>query len=286
MTFSTLNSPQAGSFAVVDEAARVNSPGAAFTIGATAGAPQQQWSNFDLVQFEAGGGTISNIPTVPSLTITETQTQYGNTNRNVMAAAFFTAAPNVSGSYAWTGGNNGNWDLSTTGNWSGSGTVYADSSSVTFSDGASNPNPITIASGGVQPATVTFSNTATSYLFQNGPIAGPAFVTLNGPGMATFNNNNTYTGNTTINAGTLVASSNLPLGSGLLSMAGGTANFTGTAPSIGGLSGASPIVLGNTINGATSLTIGSVPYNTTYSGAISQVGSGASSLTMAGTNSR
>ena len=60
---------------------------------------------------------------------------------------------------------------------------------------------IVIASGGVQPGSVTFTNTTTAYSFTGGAISGSATVTLSGTGSVTFLNANTYSGGTDILAG-------------------------------------------------------------------------------------
>ena len=162
------------------------------------------------------GAVVQNIQS-SSVTFTESAGGLANVHWT-MAGAVFTPAVGLTTNYTWTGGTNGNWDLSTSGNWSGSGTVYTDNSAVTFVDGAANPYPITIAAGGVQPQTITFSNSATNYLFQGGPIYGFASVTLNGSGTVTLNNSNSYYGGTTINAGTLVSGNNSALGTALVTV--------------------------------------------------------------------
>ena len=111
----------------------------------------------------------------------------------------------------WTGATNGTWSLaSSDANWSGP-TTYSDNTGVTFSDSGANHN-ITIASGGVQPASVTFINNTTSYTLSGGPIGGPASVTLSGSGIVAFANSNTYSGGTTIGGGILNVNADAALG--------------------------------------------------------------------------
>ena len=84
----------------------------------------------------------------------------------------------------------------------------------------------------VNPASVTFSNSgAVSYtLTGSNGIAGSASVTVNGGGLVTFQNNNSYTGPTTITAGTLAIG-----GAGVL----GGGNYAGAISNAGLLNYAS-----------------------------------------------
>jgi fibronectin-binding autotransporter adhesin len=106
-----------------------------------------------------------------------------------------------------------------------------------------------------------------------------------GNGTLTLGVDNSYTGGTTVNGGTLVAASNAALSSGpvVLSPSSITATlaFTSPAPSIGSLassgSGLTNIVLGNAtaLASSTLLTVGADNASTTFSGAISDLISGA-----------
>jgi fibronectin-binding autotransporter adhesin len=155
------------------------------------------------------GALVSNI-TTSSLTVQEAAGGTPGSGIFVMSAAVFTPAPVLN----WSGATNGKWSLSGSDqNWTGTATFFSNGSPVTFSDTGANTNPITIISGGVQPASVTFlSNTAT-YSFTGGAISGTASVTLNGTGLVTLSNSNTYTGATTISAGTLQIGNGANLGS-------------------------------------------------------------------------
>ncbi len=115
-------------------------------------------------------------------------------------AVFTPLAP----SFTWSGSTNNSWSLAgSDANWTGLGTAYADGSPVTFSDSGTHTNPINIASGGVQPSGVIFTNNSTLYSFTGGAISGSAAVSLGGSGMVTFDNANSYSGATTIGGGTL-----------------------------------------------------------------------------------
>ncbi len=162
----------------------------------------------------------------------------------------------------WTGTTNNSWDASTL-NWrsGASGSVYSNGSDVVFPDPAANTN-IAITGTGVSPSSVTFTNNATAYSFSGGAIAGPAAVVLSGTGRVTFLNANSYTGATTISAGTLQLGNGAAGNDGALATSG--INNNGTlvyAPNL-------PQTAGYPISG---------------SGGLSLVGPG--SLTLAASNS-
>ena len=141
-------------------------------------------------------GAIDTNLVSPSETLTASTTA---TLRFSMATVAF--APKSAGT--WTGATNGTWDFSTS-NWTGGN--YTDGTPVLFTDaGAANTN-ITIPAT-VHPGTVWFGNQATTYTFAGaGGIAGTADVVVSGSGGVTFNTSNSYSGGTTIGAGTFTAS--------------------------------------------------------------------------------
>jgi autotransporter-associated beta strand protein len=125
----------------------------------------------------------------------------------------------------FTGSTDGNWDASTTNFTAGSGAVaYSDAThdNVTFDDsvanGGHNTGQFTIAvqSGGVSPTPVTVSGT-TNYTFNGGSIGGASTLAKSGSSTLVLNNNNTYSGNTTVTGGTLEVgpAGSLPSGNNL-----------------------------------------------------------------------
>ena len=74
---------------------------------------------------------------------------------------------------------------------------------------------------------MTFTNTtAHNYVFSGtGGIAGTSTLTLNGTGSVTFQNANTYSGNTTVNSGTLILGTGGSIASPNLNVAGGIVNI-------------------------------------------------------------
>ena len=207
-------------------------------------------------------------------------------------------------------GTTGVWDSTSasppapTANWSGASTTYTDAEAVTFDNTGTNTN-IAIQSGGVAPYSVTFDNSSVAYTFTDADgangITGAATVTLSASaGSITFNSSNSYTGATTITAGTLrinnanalqnstvtvnVNSSPSPA-TGLVFGSGvGTFN-------LGGLAGSGNVALSDTTSPASlpvSLVVGSNNANTTYSGVLGGAGSltktGSGVLSLSGVN--
>ena len=109
-------------------------------------------------------------------------------------------------SLVWKG-NTGNptfWDLNTTQNWDNAGNPdkFFDGDSVTFDDTAASFT-VAIQGGSVSPGSVTFNNSANAYTITGGSINGVATLTKNGSNTVILASNNTYSGATTINAGTI-----------------------------------------------------------------------------------
>lgn len=102
--------------------------------------------------------------------------------------------------------------------------------------------------------------------------------------------NNTYTGNTLISSGALALGSPLALQDSTLNTSGrGTVAFGAlTAATIGGLTGTGSLALANTNSNPVALSVGNNNASTTYSGALSGLGSltkiGSGELTLAGAN--
>ena len=113
----------------------------------------------------------------------------------------------------------------------------------------------------VTPASVTFNNNgATPYTLQGSKgIAGSASLTKLGSQTLQISNPNTYTGATTVTAGTLKlgAAEVLPdgIGTGNVTV-DGTLDLNGFSETINGLSGAVSGVVDNTAVGSATLTVG------------------------------
>ncbi len=130
----------------------------------------------------------------------------------------------------WTGATSGDWDT-TTKNWklitAGTDTQYEENDTVLFNDSATGTTSVSIASD-VNPASVAFNNSTLDYtLGGTAGIAGAAVVNKSGSGRLTINNPNSYSGGTTLAAGRLVLGNAGALGSGAVSLNGGTLDLNG-----------------------------------------------------------
>jgi autotransporter-associated beta strand protein len=120
----------------------------------------------------------------------------------------FTASPGAAPKLTWNvPGGSGAWDTSST-NWSGDAVTFSTGDAVTFADG--NQGTVTIPSGGVQPSNTTVANTTGTYTIGSSGaigIAGAGTITKTGAGTLVLTSQNTFSGGTTINAGTLISAS-------------------------------------------------------------------------------
>jgi autotransporter-associated beta strand protein len=217
------------------------------------------WANgiYDLVGYTTLAGTgfsDFSLGTVPGLSGRQAASLI-----NVAGATSYIAldVTGVAGSIVWTGNNNGNWTTTVqlpSKNWTinSSPTDFVAGDNVLFDDTAAGTTNVSITDATVAPTTVIFNNSSTGKTYTiSGPgaITGSTGVTLNGTGAVTISTSNSYTGGTTVNAGTLTLSGNNTsttggtvlnsgtlninnanaLGSGTLTIAGGTVDTTAGA---------------------------------------------------------
>ncbi len=138
----------------------------------------------------------------------------------------------------WTGALNSNWTtavLALPKNWKlqtgGTATDFLTGDTVIFND-SSSVGAVNISDANVSPISTTFNNSTTNYTISSSGGFGIAsgFVVKNGTAAVTLATANTYTGGTTLNAGTLNINNAAALGNGSLTIAGGTLdNTSGTA---------------------------------------------------------
>ena len=122
---------------------------------------------------------------------------------------------------AWTGANGSTWDTATQ-NWavaspSPTASVFTNGNPVVFGDTSPLTNQtvsnatISVQASGVQPLSMTFTNSGTpngvNYMIGGGPIGGSTGITLNGAGSVALTGANTFTGPVQLNAGTLIIGS-------------------------------------------------------------------------------
>jgi autotransporter-associated beta strand protein len=216
--------------------------------------------SFQLFGFSSETGTFSSI-SEPAL-----GTGLSWNNSALYSSGLISISAVASGPSMLTWNNastNGTWDTSSANFNNGSANVaYSDSSNtstgdiVTFND-ANGGNYTVSISGVVHPTSVTFNNSAGNYTVSGATgtsgIAGNTSLTLQGTGTVTLSSNNSYTGGTFVNAGTLVlvGSTAFPTASGLTVSSGATVQIashsTGNAstPVVSVLSNAGTIDLTN-----------------------------------------
>ena len=141
----------------------------------------------------------------------------------------------VSNPYNWTGLQSTEWSTATIAgskNWTqgGSPADYTDGQGVVFDETATGYT-VDISVADVTPASVFFNNNGgTPYTLQGSKaIAGTTPLTKMGSQPLTILNTNTYTGGTTISAGTLQADASGALGVGLVTLSGGSLSNNVTA---------------------------------------------------------
>ncbi len=150
------------------------------------------------------------------------------------------------------------------------------------------------AVGGFTPGTITAQTlaggtktitTAAGTSTVAGVVSGAGALTKNGAGTLTLSGNNTYTGATAINAGTLqLGAANRIANTSAVTVAGGaTFNLNNFAETIGSLAGAGTVTLGTG-----TLSTGGNNGTTTYSGVLSGTGGltkqGTGTFTLSGAN--
>lgn len=201
----------------------------------------------------AGGPYATLASGVTATTYQDTNAVNGTTYFYVIAAtgaggagrnsAEGSATPIGVPSLTWNGNVNTTWDAATA-NWlaGDASSVFADGSDVTFDDAATTK---TVAiSGTVSPNSVVFENT-TAYSVNAAGLSGAASLTKLGTGAATISGVNTFNGGTTIGEGAILIGGNVStnlqngLGSGIITLQGGTLvmnGYTGsTSPAYGTL---------------------------------------------------
>ncbi|MEI7533518.1 MAG: autotransporter-associated beta strand repeat-containing protein [Verrucomicrobiae bacterium] len=128
----------------------------------------------------------------------------------------------------------GNWDT-TTANWQpvggGSATTYAENSPVTFDDNGTGSGPLTVTlTAAHTPASVTVNNSAKDYVLTGSAIDGVTTLAKSGTSQLTLSGANSYSGATTISAGTVKLGNATALGT----TAGGTTLSSGAVLDLNG----------------------------------------------------
>jgi autotransporter-associated beta strand protein len=156
----------------------------------------------------------------------------------------------------WNGDGVANaWNLSAA-NWisliTGSAAAFANQDPITFTDGGSTSPAINL-SAGVAPASVEVSATGSNFTISGaGGIGGSGGLEEDSAGSLTLSTTNTYTGDTTVNTGSLFVTGGSIAGTGQILIGGGA---TGAAAAMY-QSGASVVSNTNTALGAFALGTG------------------------------
>ena len=124
----------------------------------------------------------------------------------------------------------------------------------------------------------TGANTLASVIPDNG---GATSVTKSGAGNWVLSGNNTHSGGTTVNGGTLQLGNANALGTGAVAVNGGTLDLGGHNAAIAALSGSTGASITNSVSGTSTLTTTVASGTSTYEGAIAN-GAGSVALTKAG----
>jgi autotransporter-associated beta strand protein len=285
--------------------------------------------NFTLLTNSSGTGAILSGPAVVDVTGANVSLTAGSGGIGTSGNPFTILATNLNST---TGGNgnqflsaSGSTTIDATGLSAGSGMIELDGGTfslggserindatklgvngATFAIGANNEtvDGLTLASGGVMGGTLI---SATTYQTQSGSIsailAGSVGLTQTTSGITTLSGANTYSGDTTINDGTLKlgASAVIPDGASkgnvVFNPASGTAtlDLNGFGETINGLasSGAGSSIVDNSVAGGPfTLTVGANNATSTFSGVIKNstatmnlAKSGTGTLTLSGANS-
>ena len=209
-------------------------------------------------------GTFSGNASDSFIAATRGTLAFANANKDLTLTPTEAAALVWTGA---NGTNPTFWDVATTVNWTNGGSpdrFYANDA-VTFNDAASSFS-VAVQGSSVSPGNIVIDNSASDYTFSGGGIAGPGSFTKNGTGTATIGNALTNAGGIVVNAGTLTLNAANNFGSGGVTINAGALNlnaansFTGnltvnggtltaTTGGLGTLALARPITLnGGTLN--------------------------------------
>ena len=214
--------------------------------------PAVAWVNgttYNLIGYGSLTGALTNFaPGAMSLSGRQTATLGTASN-------FITITINGD-SPKWTGLDSSSWQVGATGansNWqlvtAGTPTNYIEGDAVLFDDSATsavNPGLVTINGANVNPTSTAFNNSSINYTLNGSFGIAAGSLTKNGSAGLTINTVNSYSGATTIAAGTLTLGGTLGSGSGTAITSAAT--FIETTP--GAIAGTSSLAV---TGGTTSL---------------------------------
>ena len=253
-----------------------------------------------------GSGTLTlaagtTLDVTGATTIDNAVTLSGNATVQAASAVTFSGAVSGAGGLTKTGagtltlagsnGFTGNVDLSAGGLTLSGGSAVDDGSALAMSSGTTLTLSASEAVGSLSGTgtvalganTLTSGGNGTSTSF-SGNIGGTGALIKAGAGTLTLSGTNTYTGATTVSAGTVQVQNGAAIGDdSAVSVASGAFLVLSAAEAIGSLAGAGTVTLG-----ANTLTTGGNNGSTTFSGTVAGSGgvvkNGSGTLTLSGTN--
>ncbi|RYD19856.1 MAG: hypothetical protein EOP88_17395, partial [Verrucomicrobiaceae bacterium] len=140
------------------------------------------------------------------------------------------STPRPPGPVTWTGSSSFSWDTATV-NWIADGvsTAYLAGDTVSFTESGNAASPVDIPAD-VQPAKVIVDAAKNYTLGGGGQITGGASLEKKGSGLLTVSTANAFTGGSVIRAGTVVIGNAASLGTGTVTLDGGTFATGAVAP--------------------------------------------------------
>ncbi|HZZ27613.1 MAG TPA: autotransporter-associated beta strand repeat-containing protein [Pirellulales bacterium] len=180
------------------------------------------------------------VPTLVNAGDTRTTFSYDSSSYSLTNTSATSIVIDLTGPPAnltWTGAADGTtWDLHNTANWTSTASsnpnLYFNNDNVTFADVASTPSVSVSLGSSLAPQSVVFTNTTGNgnssdfTISGGGSIVGTASLTKSGTGTVTIATSNTYSGGTFLQAGLLNVNNNTALGTGTLTISGGTLGNT------------------------------------------------------------
>ena len=195
--------------------------------------PWNDGATYDLISYGSFSGAVADFAngTIGGLSSRQTATLGNDPVGKFITITINGDTPKWTGldSTAWqvgATGANSNWQLIT----AGTPTDYIEGDVVLFDDSATSavtPGFVTINTANVSPTSTTFNNSTINYTLSGSfGIAGGGSLIKNGTASLTINNANTYSGGTMLLAGVLNINNAAALGTGTLTISGGTIDNT------------------------------------------------------------